>query len=244
MNSRRTHKKNLIVSFKNLSEDLLLLFKEKYPEGYKDYLQRYDKPNGESIFVVPLETDDTVYMIKFEVKVDTTYDDDDLGKDFFDEEVEKADEEFAPLQEAIDKEENPNAHTERTVRHGAYEDMMDDENNRKKKPAAGSLSEIGEELAEAFSDDDFDDEFADDEPEDGKDEDEEDELEPSDEDLMEIDIDSDFFKDAEIPPEELARMAAEEKPVKGKRGRKPKAATAPAPATPAAPKKKGRPRKS
>lgn len=241
MNSRRTHKKNLIVSFKNLSEELLLLFKEKYPEGYKDYLQRYDKPNGESIFVVPLETDDTVYMIKFEVKVDTAYDDDDMGKDFFDEEIEKADETLAPLQEAIDKEENSDSHTERVVRHGAYEELLEKE-TKKKKPAAGSLSEIGEELAEAFRDDEDFDEFDDDDEEDN-DKDEDDEFEPSDEDLMEIDIDSDFFKDAEIPPEELARMAAEEQPAKGKRGRKPKAAAA-APAAPAAPKKKGRPRKS
>ncbi len=68
MNPHRTHKKNLIVSYKSLSADLLELLKEKYPDGYVDYIQRFEKPNGETIFVVPLETADTVYMIKFDVK--------------------------------------------------------------------------------------------------------------------------------------------------------------------------------
>lgn len=246
MNARRTHKKNLIVSYKNLSEELLKLFAERYPEGYTDYLQRFDKPNGETIFVVPMETDDTVYMIKFDVKIDTTYTDDDGEKDYFDEEVEKASEEFAPLQEAIDKEEENASHTERVVRHGDY---ADDDDRARKHIEHGSLGDLGEELKEAFNDeeeeseyDDYadDEEVAKDKPEYG------DDYEPTDEELM--DIDSEVFANAEIPPEELERMAAEEAaaaaaaaPKKSTRGRKPSAAKA-APAE--APKKKGRPRKN
>lgn len=113
MNPHRTHKKNLIVSYKNLSEELKQLFKDTYPEGYNDYLQRFDKPNGDSIFVVPMETEDTVYMVKFDVKIDTTITDADDEKDYYDEEIEKADHEFAPLSEAIEKEENKNPHGRR-----------------------------------------------------------------------------------------------------------------------------------
>ena len=102
MNSRRNRKKNLIVSYKNLSDELKELFAETYPEGYNAHLQRNVKPSGEPIFVVPLETDDTVYMVKFEVKIDTTLADDDLDKDLYGDDIDK-DEEFSPLSEALDK---------------------------------------------------------------------------------------------------------------------------------------------
>ena len=68
MATTKKHKKNLIVSYKNLSDDLKILLREAYPDGYDDHMQRFTKPNGETIFVVPFETDDTCYMIKFEVK--------------------------------------------------------------------------------------------------------------------------------------------------------------------------------
>lgn len=239
MNSRRNRKKNLIVSYKNLSEEMKEMFKERYPEGYTDYLQRFEKPNGDIIFVVPMETDDTVYMVKFDVKIDTTYSDDDMDKDYYDEEVAKADHEFAPLQEAIDKEEEDPAHRERIVRHGNYDDEL--ETGRKKSSIAhGSLSALGEELQEAFKDDESD-SYSDDYRDSKETEDDEDDfVEPTDEELM--DIDSEIFANAEIPPEELARMEAEQaaKPKKGRPRKNP----LPDNTTPATPKKKGRPRKN
>ena len=237
MNSRRNHKKNLIVSYKNLSEELKELFKERYPEGYEDYLQRFEKPNGDIIFVAPMETDDTMYMVKFDVKIDTTYTDDDMDKDYYDEEVEKADHTFAPLQEAIDKEEEDPTHKERVVRHGNYDDELDT-GKKKSSIAHGSLSALGEELQEAFSDDDTDeyDDYDDKDSDDDYDPDE-----PTDEELM--DIDSEIFANAEIPPEELARMEAEQAAAKPKKGR-PRKNPLPDTAASATPKKKGRPRKS
>ena len=243
MRPSRTHKKNLIVSYKNLSDQLKELFKETYPDGYNDYLQRFEKPNGDIIFVVPLETDDTMYMIKFDVKIDTTYTDDDMDKDYFDEEVASTENELAPIQEALDKDEDANPHTERVVRHGNYNDEFD---NAKKKitNAHGSLSALGEELAEAFSDDITEedsyisnDEYDDFDPD-----------EPTDEELM--DIDSEIFANAEIPPEELARMEAEEKAKAEaeekapKHKGRPRKNPLPNPDEPAVPKKKGRPRKN
>lgn len=246
MSTRRTHKKNLIVSYKNLSEKLKEMFMEQYPDGYNDHLQRFEKPNGDVIFVVPMETDDTVYMIKFDVKIDTSFTDDESEKDFFDEEVEKADAQFAPLQEALDKEEENTSHTEREVRHGNYGDEMD--SGKKRHNGHGSLGELGAELQEAFSDDIKDDEYND--YDDGKEEDEEeDDYEPTDEELM--DIDNEIYAYAEIPPEEKARMDAEEaaqqhaaavneqsKPL----GRPRKNGGATLVASTEAPKKKGRPR--
>lgn len=237
MSPRRTHKKNLIVSYKNLADDLKELFKERYPEGYTDYLQRFDKPNGDTIFVVPLETEDAVYMIKFDVKIDTTLTDDDVEKDFFDEEVEKADEEFAPLQEAIDKEENGGS-SSTTIRHGDYAD----ETPKRRSKNHGSLGDLGKELEEAFSDDYDDDDDIDDDPDDG-DRDDDDDFEPTDADLM--DIDSDFYmQHAEIPPEEQARIDAQQAAAAPRKRGRPRKDAVTAPAVPAAPKKKGRPRKN
>ncbi len=103
MKTTRKHKKNLIVSYKNLTDDLKELFKEAYPDGYNNYLQKFVKPNGEAIYVVPFETDDTAYMVKFEVKIDTLGED--LDKALFDDEDDAKEEEFAPLSEALEKEE-------------------------------------------------------------------------------------------------------------------------------------------
>ena len=238
MNHNRTHKKNLIISYKNASDELKELLKEQYPEGYKDYIQRFVKPNGETIFVVPLETEDTAYMIKFDVKIDTTLTDDDIEKDYFDEEVDKAETEFAPLQEAIDKEEETTSHTERVVRHGDYEE---EETPKKKKKNLPDMSDLGDELRDAFNDNDNDEEDEGDEygNEPDEDRDPDDEYEPTDEDL--IDIDSEFFANAEIPPEELARIEAEKAAAEPKKKGRPRKKPVPAPT--AEPKKKGRPRK-
>ena len=235
----RTHKKNLIVSFKNLSDQLKELFKETYPDGYNNYLQRFEKPNGDNIFVVPLETEDTMYMIKFDVKIDTTYTDDDIDKDYYEEDVASSDHELAPLQEALDKDEENTSHTERVVRHGNYDDELD--SAKKLSNAHGSLSALGEELTEAFSDDlSMEDSYVSSDEYDDYDPDE-----PTDEELM--DIDSEIFANAEIPPEELARMEAEEKAKAqaddkaAKRKGRPRKTPLPESAEP---KKKGRPRKN
>jgi hypothetical protein len=106
------------------------------------------------------------------------------------------------------------------------------ENGKKRTTEHGSLGELGAELQEAFSDD-ADSEGYDDYNDDkeGDDTDPDDEYEPTDEELM--DIDSEIFANAEIPPEELARMAAEEA-----------AANEKAAQEAAQPKRVGRPRKS
>lgn len=222
MNSRRNRKKNLIVSYKNLSDELKELFAETYPEGYKEHLQRNVKPSGEPFFVVPLETDDTVYMVKFEVKIDTTLADDDLEKDLYGDDIDK-DEEFSPLSEALDKDEDINNHTERVLKHGAYEEDLDEDRNKKHKKII-----LDPDIASAFSEEEDFDSYIDEDDEEADDDD----LEPTDDDLKGIE---DEYLDAEIPP--LDATIPEDAATKPKRGRKPTKKDAPA-----EPKKKvGRP---
>lgn len=208
MKPARNHKKKLIVSYKNLSEELKALFKEAYPDGHKDFIQRTDKPNGEPIFCVPLETEDTTYMIKFEMKIDSGFVEEDLDKDIMT--GDGGDAEFDDLS-VVDKDTDNPDHTERHLHHGDYEDLLNESKKLDKNP------ELAKELKEAFDDDDeFDDSYSDDEP----DEDDQEEDGPSDEDLLELE--KDFFvnlDDTDIPPEEMVQIPS---PEPKKRGRKKK----------------------
>ncbi|MEY3405908.1 MAG: hypothetical protein ACO263_04050 [Cyclobacteriaceae bacterium] len=57
-------KKKIIKSLDNLSEDLQALIQKQYPNGYESSLTRISTPKKEPIFVFPLETDDTTYLVK------------------------------------------------------------------------------------------------------------------------------------------------------------------------------------
>ena len=217
MNTHRTHKKNLIVSYKNLTDDLKELFKETYPDGHNDYLQRFVKPNGETIFVVPFETDDTAYMVKFDVKIDTLGED--LDKALFDDDEEAKEEEFAPLSEAIEKEEGDPAHKQKELVHGAaYEEVRAADEERRKKITLGINKE---EIKAAFEDADTE-ELDSYEKIGDEEEPNDDDFEPSDEDLRGIEEE---YLDAEIPPldatipeEEMVKPTAKKKaPAKKKK---------------------------
>lgn len=217
MPTTRKHKKNLIVSYKNLPDNLKDLFKEAYPEGYSNYITKFVKPNGEAIFVVPFETDDTAYMVKFDVKIDTLGED--LDKALFDDDgdADEKDDTFAPLSEAIEKEEPDSSHRERHLRHGDFEDVLSEE---KKEKATLGIDKEG--LKAAFANDEEADEL-DSYDKIGDDDDLSDEdYEPSDDDLRGIEEE---YLDAEIPPldatipeEEMVKI--EKKPSKKRSSKK------------------------
>ncbi len=193
MATTKRHKKNLIVSYKNLADNLKELFKEAYPDGYESHITKFVKPTGDAIFVVPFETEDTAYMVKFDVKIDSLGED--LDKALFDDDEnnDNKEDEFAPLSEAIEKEESNPTHRERHLRHGDFEDLLSDE--KKKKVSLGVDKEgLKEALGDAEEAEELDSyERLDDEDEMDPDE----EFEPSDEDLRGIEEE---YLDAEIPP--------------------------------------------
>ena len=57
-------KKRVIKSLENLSEDLRELMREQYPTGYESSITRITNAKKEPIFVFPLETDDSVFLVK------------------------------------------------------------------------------------------------------------------------------------------------------------------------------------
>jgi hypothetical protein len=206
MTDHRNRKKKLIISYKNLSEELRELFKEAYPDGYKDYLQKTIKPNGDPIFVVPLETDDTSYMIKFDVKIDTGLVEEDLDKDLY-EGDDQEEPEFAPLSEAIEKEEG-SGHSVGKLKHGAYEEMFEGLPEDKKE-----FEMANEDMESEFAD------LADDTDDDDDDERDED-IEPDDDELLDIEALLDEADSGEgllredNPPEEKHAKKKESRAVK------------------------------
>lgn len=178
MIDHRNRKKKLIISYKNLPEDIRELFKETYPEGYKEYLQKTIKPNGEPIFVVPLETDDTSYMVKFDVVIDTGLVEEDLDKDLYGDDSE-GESDFAPLSEAIEKEEGT-SHAVGKMRHGALEEILDVNSEDTKKEFEIASADIAAEFGDQ-SDDEPDAYLDNDEPEE-----DDDDIEPDDDELLDI----------------------------------------------------------
>jgi len=57
-------KKKIIKSLDSLTEELQALIKKQYPNGYESSLTRISAPKKEPIFVFPLETDDTTFLVK------------------------------------------------------------------------------------------------------------------------------------------------------------------------------------
>lgn len=57
-------KKRVIKSLENLSDDLRELMHDQYPNGYEASITRITNAKNEPIFVFPLETDDSVYLVK------------------------------------------------------------------------------------------------------------------------------------------------------------------------------------
>lgn len=57
-------KKRVIKSLENLDEDLRDLLKEQYPNGYEASITRITNAKKEPIFVFPLETADSVFLVK------------------------------------------------------------------------------------------------------------------------------------------------------------------------------------
>lgn len=191
MNMRKNHKKKLIVSYKNLSDELLALFKEAYPEGHSDFVQKTIKPNGEPIFVVPLETEDATYMVKVEVKIDTTLAEEELDKDLYgdDSDSDKSDDvEFAPMSEALEKEEGiVGSRNDRVLKHGDYDGVFSPDEPSPKR-GRNAHSSAGEEIMQEFDsfDDDLNDGYSDDRYDDEPDDFQDDE--PSDAELNDIDL--------------------------------------------------------
>lgn len=80
--------KRIIKTFETCSEELLEKLAEKFPDGIKDrHISQLTTIKGEKIRIVELQTDDTMYLIKFSEKLEKAIDDIDLDLDMDDEDL-------------------------------------------------------------------------------------------------------------------------------------------------------------
>jgi hypothetical protein len=84
-------KKRVIVDYKNITNDLLELLNKSYPDGYEDAVIRFKNAKDELVSAVPLETDDTKYLVKVSVqlaaKLEAYLEDDDDSDDAEDDDI-------------------------------------------------------------------------------------------------------------------------------------------------------------
>ncbi|MDR2652705.1 MAG: hypothetical protein LBC68_10415 [Prevotellaceae bacterium] len=75
-------KRRIVVNYNQLAPELIELLNERYPSGWRDYILKVEKGNGDFFHAIMLDTDDVSYLIKVSVKVDSDITDD-IEKDLF-----------------------------------------------------------------------------------------------------------------------------------------------------------------
>ncbi len=60
-----------IISFDKLDSEVKAALMVKYPNGWRNYIQKIPKGNGEFFYAIALDHGEYSYLIKVEVKVDS-----------------------------------------------------------------------------------------------------------------------------------------------------------------------------
>ena len=106
--SDNTPIKRAVISYDNMSQELMDALREKYPKGYADYFSdiiKVEKPNGDFFHAVSLEVPGAIYLVKIKVKVDDIEDiQEDLFKDSDNDNDNSGDEEDSGFPPVSDEE--------------------------------------------------------------------------------------------------------------------------------------------
>lgn len=92
-------KKRVIVDYKNVTQEVLQLLTDEYPDGFDGETIYFTNAKGERVEAVPLETEDTKYLVKISAQLVTKFeafqdDDDDDDDSSDDESTDEVAEEF------------------------------------------------------------------------------------------------------------------------------------------------------
>lgn len=82
--------RRVIVDFKKLTNEILSMLVEKYPDGYgDDDIIRFKNANNESVEAVEVRTEDTIYLVKVSTRLANTMEkfEDEDEEDFSPEEI-------------------------------------------------------------------------------------------------------------------------------------------------------------
>jgi hypothetical protein len=84
----KTDKLRVIQDFEKVSTEIQEQIKLVYPKGFSQHLVEFKNKNNETVFGLPFETDEKIYMIRMSlkkaiqiIKEDSDYDDDGILKE-------------------------------------------------------------------------------------------------------------------------------------------------------------------
>ncbi|MDR3287503.1 MAG: hypothetical protein LBT27_08675 [Prevotellaceae bacterium] len=75
-------KRRIVVNYNQLAPELIELLNEQYPLGWRNFIIKVEKGNGDFFHAITLDTEDVSYLIKVPVKIDSEITDD-VEKDLF-----------------------------------------------------------------------------------------------------------------------------------------------------------------
>lgn len=83
----KTEKKRVIKDFEKVSIEIQEQIKLVYPDGFSQHLIEYKNKDNETVYALPFETDENIYLIRMSIKKaiqlikdDSDYDDDGILK--------------------------------------------------------------------------------------------------------------------------------------------------------------------
>ena len=79
---------NKVIKFEDLPKDALKAIEKQYPDGWKAYIRKITKPNGDYFHAINVETKKVSYLVKLEVKIDIDSDMVKMVDDFIDKNAE------------------------------------------------------------------------------------------------------------------------------------------------------------
>jgi hypothetical protein len=82
--------KRIILDYSKLTDEVLDLLVEKFPDGYDyDDVISFKNIKGEIVEAVEVKTDDTIYLVKVSAKLENSMEDHDSDDDEVDDDEEK-----------------------------------------------------------------------------------------------------------------------------------------------------------
>lgn len=100
MAKKPDNKKRVIVDYKNITQDLLQLLTDTYPDGYEDETIVFNNAKGERVEAVQLETEDTKYLVKVSAQLNRKVE---VFIDEQDDDVESEDELAGAVEDVADE---------------------------------------------------------------------------------------------------------------------------------------------
>ncbi|QLE02815.1 hypothetical protein HX109_15025 [Galbibacter sp. BG1] len=77
--------RRVIVDYKKLTNEILTMLVEKYPDGYgDDDIIKFKNANSETVEAVEVRTEDTIYLVKVSTRLANTMENFDEEDDDFD----------------------------------------------------------------------------------------------------------------------------------------------------------------